>query len=68
MKITNVFCGVFLGHNPERVDKNLKLKENTLNMEGIEYPVSLKDLNKFEKQNPNIAITVLGYNRKVFIL
>ena len=33
-------------------------------MEGFEYPVSLKDLNKFEKQNPNIAITVLGYNRK----
>ena len=39
-------------------------KENTLNMEGIEYPVSLKDLNKFEKQNPTISITVLGYERK----
>ena len=51
-------------HNTERVDKNLKLKENTLNMEGIEYPVSLKDLNKFEKQNPSIAITVLGYDGK----
>ena len=35
-------------------------KENTLNMERIEYPVSLKDLNKFEKQNPTISITVLG--------
>ena len=39
-------------------------KENTLNMEGIDYPVSLKDLNKFEKQNPTISITVLGYERK----
>ena len=39
-------------------------KENTLNMEGIDYPVSLKDLNKFEKQNPSISITVLGYERK----
>ena len=39
-------------------------KENTLNMEGIEYPVSLKDLNKIEKQNPSISITVLGYERK----
>ena len=28
-------------HNTEILDK--KLKENTLNMEGIEYPVSLKD-------------------------
>ena len=39
-------------------------KENTLNMEGIEYPVGSKDLNKFEKQNPSISITVLGYEGK----
>ena len=43
-------CCVFRALNPtkdhpERVDKELKPKENTLNME--EYPVSLKDLNKF---------------------
>ena len=50
--------------NTERVDKELIEKENTLNMEGIEYPVSLKDINKFEKQNPNISITVLSYNEK----
>ena len=51
-------------NHPERVDKELIGKENTLNMEGIEYPVSLKDLNKFEKQNPSIFITVLGYEGK----
>ena len=33
-------------------------------MEGIEYPVSLIDLNMLEKQNPTISITVLGYERK----
>ena len=33
-------------------------------MEGIEYPVSLKDLNKFEKQNRSISITVYGYEGK----
>ena len=48
----------------ERVDTKLREKENTLNMKGVEYPVSLKDLNKFEKQNPSISITVLGYERK----
>ena len=70
MKITNVFLWCVLrafnpkGYHPERVNKELKLKENTLNMEGIEYPVSLKDLNKFEKQNPTICITVLGYEGK----
>ena len=38
--------------------------KNTLNIEGIDYPVSLKDLNKFEKQTPSISITVLGYDGK----
>ena len=33
-------------------------------MKRIQYPVSLKDLNKFEKQNPSVSITVLGYERK----
>ena len=53
--------------NAERVDKELKKKENTLNMKGIEYPVILKedkDISKFEKQNPEISITVLGFNEK----
>ena len=51
-------------NNPERIDKELMEKENTLNMEGIEYPVSFKDISKFEKQNPEISITVLGFNEK----
>ena len=55
--------------HPERIDKKLKEKENTLNMEGIEYPVSLKDIGKFEKQNPSIFITVFGYEDKsVYVL
>ena len=50
--------------SPERLDKKLKEKENTLNMEGIEYPVRLEDIDKFEKQNPSISITVFGYEEK----
>ena len=50
--------------NSERVDKELMEKEDTLNMKGIEYPVSLKDIDRFEKQNPEISITVLGFNEK----
>ena len=62
-------CCVLRALNPKddnavRVDKELKGKENTLNMEGIEYPVSLKDKGKFENQNPNISITVFGYKGK----
>ena len=48
--------------NKERIDKNLKSKIDTVNMEGIEYPVSLRDINKFESLNSNISITVLGYD------
>ena len=50
--------------HPERVDKKLKLKENTLNMERIKYPVSLKDIDTFENQNPTICITVFVYDGK----
>ena len=49
-------------NHPDRVDEELKGKINTLNMKGIEYPVSLKHIEKFERQNPNVSITVLGYN------
>ena len=48
--------------NAERIDKDLKSKENTLNMEGIAYPVDSKGINRFEKQNPDISISVLGYS------
>ena len=34
-------------------------------MGGIEYPVSLKDIDKFENQNPTISITVFGYDGKI---
>ena len=48
--------------NKERVDKNLISKQDTLNMKGIKYPVSLRDIDRFESLNPNISITVLGYD------
>ena len=52
-------------NHPERLDKKLTEKENTLNMDGIEYLVSLKDIDKFENQNPTVSITVFGYERKI---
>ena len=48
--------------NAERIE-DLKSKENTLNMEGITYPVNLKDIKRFEKQNPDISVSVLGYSK-----
>ena len=49
----------------ERIDKDLKKKEDSLNMKGIEYPVTLKAIDKFERQNPTISINVLGYEESV---
>ena len=41
-------------NHPERIDKNLKSKQDTLNMEGIRYPVNFRDIDRFESQNLNI--------------
>ena len=49
--------------HPERVDKDLISKQDTLNMKGIKYPVSFRDIDRFDSLNPNISITVLGYNQ-----
>ena len=50
--------------NAERIDNDLKNKVDTLNMEGIQYPVSLRGIDRFEHLNPEISITVLGYNEE----
>ena len=49
--------------NAERIDKDLKSKQDTLNMKGIKHPVSFRDIDRFESQNPNISISVVGYNK-----
>ena len=49
--------------NNDRIDKTLKSNIETLNTTGINYPVSLPDIKKFECLNSNISISVLGYNK-----
>ena len=49
-------------NHPERVDKDLISKQDTLNMKGFKYPVSLRDIDRFESLNPTISVTVLGYD------
>ena len=50
-------------NHPERIDNDLKSKVDTLNMQGIQYPVSFRGIDRFESQNLEISITVLGYNK-----
>ena len=51
-------------NHPERIDNDLKSKQDTINMEGNGYPVSLRAIDRFEHLNPNISISVLGYNKE----
>jgi len=46
---------------------NTELEEQaeTLNFKNISFPVKLRDINKFEKQNPTISVNVLGYDDKI---
>ena len=42
----------------ERVDKQLKVQAQQLRWDGIEFPVKLTDIDKFERMNNNLAINV----------
>jgi len=44
-----------------RCSKILKKQAESLNFTGIEFPVILKASDKFERLNPKIAVSVLGY-------
>ena len=46
-------------HHAERII-HYKPFEEELNFTGIEFPVTLDQVTKFEKLNPNISVTVLG--------
>ena len=53
--------------NPDRPSK-YKAHTGKLNFTGIELPASLINIDKFEKNNPEIKVNVFGYERSVHIL
>ena len=50
-------------HLPEEISL-LRSYENQYNWKGLEFPVSIKKIDKIEKNNPGIAVTVLFRNKK----
>ena len=50
-------------NNLERISL-LRPYENQYNWKGLEFPVSIKKIDKFEKNNPGIAVNVLFSNNK----
>ena len=57
-------------HNAQRTDKKLKEAAKTLNMKGIRAPTPIDDIYKFENQNPDFSIVVLGLDKydKIIVL
>ena len=54
-------------NSPYRVSKYQEYKHE-LNMSGIQYPVDIEDIGKFEHQN-NISVNIYGYeDKKIFPL
>ena len=53
--------------HPERLNKQMRENSNNFDWSGIEFPVSLKQIDKFEKQNPYV-INVYGYEGDVYPL
>ena len=50
--------------NNERIDKELIEKSKELNWKGIEFPFKLNQIAKFEKNNPDISVTVCCFKDK----
>jgi len=50
--------------HPERITRQLEKQAETLKFDGISFPMKLKDIKKFERQNPQISVKVLGYEDK----
>lgn len=50
-----------VSYNPSRIQHYLPF-QNELNFDGINFPVQINQIDKFEKQNDNISINVYYYN------
>ena len=50
--------------HPERIDKKLRAKAETLNWDGITFPTPLSEIDRFERNNPTISVNVFGFAEK----
>ena len=54
--------------HPERVKHKLVLDSRKYDRKDLSFPVKLKDIWKFEKNNPGISLNVFGYEKNVYPL
>ena len=53
--------------NTERLTKYVENSKN-FNWDGINFPASLRDVDKFEKLNPTVTVNVFGYEKDIYPL
>ena len=53
--------------HPERINKKLRSQAVEINWDNIIFPVSLPDIDKFEKQNVGINVNVFGYEANIVV-
>ena len=51
--------------NSVRIDKKLREEAEVVNLDGLKFPVNLRDINKFENHNSSIYVNVFGYQKSV---
>ena len=54
--------------NPERVSLILKWRSKRLDWSGLKFPVNLKQIRIFEKNNPEISVNIYGYEDNIYPL
>ena len=54
--------------NPNRITKELSDQSKRLDWSGLKFPVDLKQIKTFEKNNPSISINVFSYEGEVYPL
>ena len=52
-----------VNRDSERITKNLREQSENWNWTNIKFPVSLRDIDKFEKNNSGIRVNVFGYDK-----
>ena len=55
-------------HHPERITQDLRRQSEELNWRGIEFPMKIDQIDKFERMNERISVNVFYYDKGVLPL
>ena len=57
-----------LNTHPERITRDLQKQAEQLSWKDITFPMALKDIDKFERNNDGISVNVFGYENCIYPL